>query len=292
MKILTAGFIKNNLPLRAADSHKGEFGHTLIIAGSKHYPGAAVLCANGCARSGSGLTTLAFPETMDASISSRLYPEVMVLHIPEEDGGISAGGVKTVLDFISAKKVTSVALGCGISISPDIKIFVKKFLAVNRIPVVIDADGLNSIKDDLDILEKLESKAILTPHPGEMGRLSGQPVGKIQKNREMSAVEFAAEHNVICVLKGCGTIITDGKKTFVNPTGNPGMAKGGSGDVLTGMIAAFIGQTKRLIDAACLGVYLHGLAGDLAEKINTDISMLPGDIIANIPEAVKIVRGS
>ncbi|MDD5688102.1 MAG: NAD(P)H-hydrate dehydratase [Elusimicrobia bacterium] len=288
---LTSNYIRNILPSRALDSHKGDYGHTLIVAGSKQFTGAAILCSMGCLRSGSGLTTLAFPESLSTQITKRLPPEVMTLQLPDKDGFISPTATKTVSDFTTERKITAIALGCGLSTEPGTKIFVERFLIKNKIPIVIDADGLNNIQKNTKILKKSKSKTILTPHPAELSRLTNISITEIQNNREKIAKKFASENKLICVLKGHETVITDGEKVFINTTGNPGMATGGSGDVLTGMIAGFIGQIENLLDAACLGVYLHGLAGDLAAKDKTQISMLPTDLIERIPEAIKNVIG-
>lgn len=290
MEKLTPELIKKVLPVRSPDSHKGDYGHTLIIAGSKQFTGAAILCSMGCLRSGSGLTTLAFPETLDIQITKRLPPEVMTLHLLGDDCSISPKATKVIIDFCVARKISSIAFGCGISTESATKIFTERFLIKNETPIVIDADGLNNIQKNVKILKQLNFKTIITPHPAELSRLIKMPVENIQKNRESVARKFAKENNLVCVLKGYETIITDGDDVFVNTTGNPGMATGGSGDVLTGMIAGFIGQTNNLMNAACLGVYLHGLAGDLAAKEKTQISMLPTDLVERIPEAVRIVQ--
>lgn len=286
---LTQELIKRILPSRSPDSHKGDYGHTLVIAGSKQFTGAAILCSTGCLRSGSGLTTLAFPEQLDIQITKRLPPEVMTLHLPGSENSISPKATKVITDFVDKRKISSIAFGCGISTESATKIFTERFLTKNGTPIVIDADGLNNIQRNVKILKQLKSKTILTPHPAELSRLTKIPVENIQKNRENVAKKFAKEHNLICILKGYETVITDGNDVFVNTTGNPGMATGGSGDVLTGMIAGFIGQTESLMDAVCLGVYLHGLAGDFAAKEKTQISMLPTDLIEKIPSAIKTV---
>ncbi|MEW6555933.1 MAG: NAD(P)H-hydrate dehydratase [Elusimicrobiota bacterium] len=289
MKNLTTALIKKLIQARPANSHKGNFGHTLIVASSTQYTGAAILCSLGCIRSGSGLTTLAFPESLYESITKRLPPEIMTLPIPDKEGSISLKATEVLVDFIADRKISSVAFGCGISTDKKTRIFTANFLLKNKSPIVIDADGLNNIQKNLKVLKKTKSYKIVTPHPGELSRLTDIPINKIQNNREKIAKKFAQEYNLICVLKGYETVITDGEEIFINTTGNPGMAVGGSGDVLTGMIAAFIGQTRSLIDAACLGVYLHGLAGDLAAKEKTQISMLPSDLVEKIPEAVRTV---
>jgi len=289
MTKLTAGYIRKLLPSRSLDSNKGDYGHTLIIAGSKQFTGAAVLCSMGCIRSGSGLTTLAMSSSLETEITKRLPPEVMTIFLPDDNGYISPRATKVILDFCAERKITSIAFGCGISDKPPTRIFTERFLAKNRVPIVIDADGLNNIQKNVKILKKLKSPAVVTPHPAELSRLIKISVTEIQKNREKIAKQFAADYRVICVLKGHETVISDGKNVFVNTTGNPGMAVGGSGDVLTGMIAGFIGQAEDVLGAACLGVYLHGLAGDLAAKEKTQISMLPTDLIEKIPVAVKTV---
>ncbi|MFH1541278.1 MAG: NAD(P)H-hydrate dehydratase [Elusimicrobiota bacterium] len=289
MMKLTPEFVKKLLPLHPSDSHKGDYGHTLVVAGSKQFTGAAVLCSLGCIRCGSGLTTVAMPSSLNIQITRRLPPEVMTVYLPDNDGYISPTSTKTIFDFSSQRKITSIAFGCGISVELCTKIFTKRFLLKNRVPIVIDADGLNNIQKNVEIFKKMKSDVIITPHPAELSRLMKVGIFDIQKNRKKIVKKFAAKHGLICVLKGFETVISDGKEIFVNTTGNPGMATGGSGDVLTGMIAAFIGQTKNLLDAVCLGVYLHGVAGDLAAKEKTQISMLPTDLVEKIPEAIKMV---
>ncbi len=289
MKQLTIGSIKKLLPPRPSDSHKGDYGHTLVVAGSKQFTGAAILCSLGCIRCGSGLTTIAIPSSLNVQVTKRLSPEVMTVYLPDDEGYISPTATKIILDFSSKRKITSIAFGCGISTELCTKIFTERFLLKNKVPIVIDADGLNNIQKNVKVLKKMKSDAVITPHPSELSRLMKISISDIQKNREKTAKKFATDYGIICVLKGFETIISDGKEVFVNTTGNPGMATGGSGDVLTGMIASFIGQTDSLLDAACLGVYLHGLAGDLAAREKTQISMLPTDLIEKIPEAIKIV---
>lgn len=286
---LTSEFIKNILPARPSDSHKGDYGHTLVVAGSKQFTGASILCSLGCLRCGSGLTTIAIPSSLNVQVTKRLPPEVMTIYLPDDEGYISPTATKIILDFSSERKITSIAFGCGISTELCTKIFTERFLLKNKVPIVIDADGLNNIQKNIKILKKLKSDTVITPHPAELSRLMKISISDIQRNREKTVKKFAADYGIICVLKGFETVISDGKNVFVNTTGNPGMATGGSGDVLTGMIAAFIGQTENLLDAACLGVYLHGLAGDFAAREKTQISMLPTDLVDKIPEAIKLV---
>ncbi|OGS39399.1 MAG: NAD(P)H-hydrate dehydratase [Elusimicrobia bacterium RIFOXYD2_FULL_34_30] len=284
---LTADYIKSIFPKRSIDSHKGDYGHTLIIAGSKQFTGAAVLCSMGCLRAGSGLTSLAISESLYIPITKRLLPEIITITLPDKNYSISEKATKILLDYIIERKISSIAFGCGISREPHTKIFTERFLIKNKIPIVIDADGLNNIQKNVKILKNMKAKKIITPHPAELSRLTKISITDIQKNREKIALKFAKDYKLICVLKGYETVISDGEKIYLNTTGNPGMAVAGSGDVLTGMIAGLIGQTENLLDAACLGVYLHGLAGDLAAKEKTEISMLPTDLIEKIPDAIK-----
>jgi NAD(P)H-hydrate epimerase len=290
MKKLSKNNVKNLLRERKSDAHKGNFGHVLVVAGSRNFSGAAVLCAGGCARSGCGLVTAAFPENAEFQIVSRLKPEIMTLPLDCGINGVLPGEAEKILDFIIQRKVTAVAVGCGLGTGSGTASFIKNLLKKIRVPVVVDADALNISAQTPEILSS-PGGAIITPHPAEFARLSGLTVKQVQQNRENAAMKFAARYNVVCVLKGAGTVITDGNELFVNTTGNPGMAAGGSGDVLTGMIAAFTGQASGLLEAACLGAYLHGLAGDRAADEKTQVSMLPGDIVENIPAAIKLLIG-
>jgi ADP-dependent NAD(P)H-hydrate dehydratase / NAD(P)H-hydrate epimerase len=182
-------------------------------------------------------------------------------------------------------------LGPGIGVSLDTEIFVNGILSAVNLPLVLDADGINNLKGDIGRLKGSKADIVITPHTGELSRLINMPVEQIKQNREKAAQDAARENAINIVLKGHETVVTDGQKTFLNPTGNPGMATGGSGDVLSGMIAAFIGQMAlpRLFNAAICGVYIHGLAGDMAADSKTQISMVAGDIAQYIPEALKEV---
>lgn len=293
--LLTKSFVRKLIPERARDTHKGDFGHVLILAGSRGMTGAAVLCANSALKCGAGLVTLGIPESQLNVVALRVLPEVMTLPLKEtSDGTLSLSGFPKISNFIRAKKIDTLAVGPGLSANPDTKKLVRKILADMDLPVVLDADGINALEKDR-FLRKCRAKIIITPHPGELGRLTGFSVGYIQKNRERFARKFAKDNRVLCVLKGSGTVITDGEKSYVNTTGNPGMATAGSGDVLTGMIASLTNQVKdmqgnKFFASAIAGVYLHGLAGDIAAKEKTEIGMIAGDIIGKIPEAIKRIR--
>jgi NAD(P)H-hydrate epimerase len=269
---------------RKADSHKGDFGHIFILAGSAGFSGAAVLCAKAALRSGAGLVTLGIPASLNAPIIKIKPPEVMTLPLPEtKEITLSPAAFRKIKEF--SRKADIIAIGPGLSQNKATQALIRRVIAGIDKPMVVDADGLNALAKHHKILKE---NVILTPHPGEMSRLSGLTVAEIQKNRKKVAKEFANEYNVEIVLKGKNTVVADNKGNFyVNLTGNPGMAKAGSGDVLTGIIAAFLGQKLDLFQAAKYAVYLHGLAGDLAAKEKTQISMTASDIIDMLPAAIK-----
>ncbi|MCM8800185.1 MAG: NAD(P)H-hydrate dehydratase [Candidatus Omnitrophica bacterium] len=277
---------------RRVDSHKGDYGHIFILAGSSRFSGAAVLCAQACIRSGAGLVTLGIPEGLNDAIIKIKPKEVMTLPLEEtEEGTLNLKSYKKIKDFI--KNTDVVVIGPGLGKNNFTYRLVRKLISNIDKPMVIDADGLNALVGHLDLLLTSELSSfitsILTPHPGEMARLLGKSTESIQNRRKDIAKWFSKRYNCILVLKGYRTIVADPKgKFYINTTGNPGMATAGSGDVLTGMIAAFLGQKLNPFDSAKYAVYLHGLAGDLAAKEKTQLGMIASDIIAKIPEAIKI----
>jgi len=213
--------------------------------------------------------------------------EAMFKILPEtKEGSLSTQGVAEILSAI--EQVDAVAIGPGLSQHPQTKQLVRQLLPRIVKPMVIDADGLNALADDLQILKKRSLPCVVTPHPGEMGRLIRQSADEVQQDRERTAAGFSTVYRVVTVLKGHGTVVAnvDGA-CYVNSTGNPGMASGGFGDVLTGMIAGLMGQKLSLFDAARLGVYLHGLAGDLAAKERGDVGLLASDLLDRIPLAIR-----
>ena len=275
---------------RKADSHKGDFGHIFIIAGSARFSGAAVLCAESAMRSGAGLVTLGIPKSINSAVIRLKPKEAMSLPLDEtKEGSLGIAAYKKIKGFCDCIDV--LALGPGLSRNKETLQLVRKIITKIDNPVVIDADGLNALKGHLGLLIKRLDKQrqiVLTPHPGEMARLLGVSVAAVQKNRKNIAQKFANEYNVTIVLKGKNTAVAGPKAgIYINKTGNPGMATAGSGDVLTGMIAAFLGQGLNSFEAAKYAVYLHGLAGDLAAKEKTQISLIASDIIRKIPEAIK-----
>jgi NAD(P)H-hydrate epimerase len=279
------------IPRRKADSNKGDYGHVFVLAGSAGFTGAAALCSQAALVSGSGLVTLGIAKSLNP-IMARKLTEVMTRPLPETSGQtLSEKAYPAIMKF--SEKADCIALGPGLSRDPSTQRLVRKLITTLKKPVVIDADGINAFEGKAELLKRAKAPVVITPHPGEMSRLSGLSVKRIAAAKEKVAKEFANKYNVVCVLKGHRTVVArpDGK-TYVNPTGNPGMAKGGTGDVLTGIIASFIGQGMRPFDAAMLGVYLHGFAGDLAAKEKGEISMLASDLLNKIPAAIKKLQES
>lgn len=276
---------------RKINSCKNDFGHILIIAGSASYSGAALLTAEAVMRAGAGLVTLGIPKSLNIPVIKRKLAEVITLPLPEtKEGNLSLAAYKKIINLVLRFDV--IIIGPGLGSQTATKKLVNKVLLKIDKPVVIDADGLNALADNLKILSKLtsnnKSKVILTPHPGEMARLLKSTTSLVQANRKRIAQQFSRQYKVTLVLKGHNTIVADNTGNFyINKTGNPGMSSAGSGDVLTGMIGAFLGQGLKVFEAAKLAVYLHGLAGDLAAQEKTQISLIASDIIGKIPEAIK-----
>lgn len=275
---------------RRLNAHKGDFGHIFILAGSPRLSGAAVLCAQAAMRSGAGLVTLGIPKSINNAIIKIKSKEVMTLPLDETKAGtLSLIAYKKINDFM--KNIDVLVLGPGLTQNKSTQALARKVIAGINKAMVIDADGLNALVGHLKILRTTEygrRTTILTPHPGEMARLLKIGVNKIQDNRKRIAEKFAKDYKVTVVLKGHNTIVADYKNNvYINKTGNPGMASAGTGDVLTGMIAAFLGQGLDAFNAAKYTVYLHGLAGDLAAGEKTQLGMVAADIIDKIPEVIK-----
>lgn len=290
MKI-NSSLIRSIILPRKKDAHKGSFGHVLIIAGSKNMPGAPVLCAYGSLRSGAGLVTVGVPEKIADIIAKKIRPEAMLLRLASsKEGSISNKSYPEILKCIKNKKITSIVIGPGLGQGKEIYSLLKKIINCTNLPVIIDADGLNLIsRHGLGILKSAKAEVVVTPHPGEMSRLVNKKTRYIQENRALIAKNFANRYKILCVLKGNKTIISDGKLVYINTTGNSGMATGGSGDVLSGILGALIAQVKNnsTINAALAGVYIHGLAGDIAAKIKGKTGMIAGDIAEYLSVALK-----
>ncbi len=264
----------------------------MVVAGSRSYVGAACLCAEAVLRSGAGLVTLAVPKGIYPIVALKLT-ETIFLSLPQTAGGALA--LKALPRLLAAaRQAACVVIGPGLSRDAQTQRLVHRLVERIDKPLVIDADGLNALAAKRDVLKRLKEKragVILTPHPGELARLMGRSVTAVQGARKRIAKDFALLYNVHLILKGFQTVVAapDGR-AYVNTTGNPGMATAGSGDVLAGMVAAFLAQGMKSFEAASCAVYLHGLAGDLAAKDKTQPGMIASDIIAFLPKAFKRAR--
>jgi NAD(P)H-hydrate epimerase len=274
------------LPPRAADTYKGDCGHVLVIGGSLGLTGAAALCSLGALRVGAGRVTIATARTIVPILASKLT-EVMTMPLAEsKEQSISLQALSELLVAIDRADV--IVIGPGLSQQSQTKQLVRRLLSSIIKPCVVDADALNALAEDPGLLKRLVNPMVLTPHPGEMGRLVALSAADVQRDRERLATEFATKYRSIVVLKGHGTIVAniDGER-WINSTGNPGMASAGMGDVLAGMIGGLLGQGLRAYDAARLGAYLHGLAGDLAAQARGPIGLIASDLLDTIPGAIR-----
>lgn len=290
MKQITRQIVREYLPKRGASAHKGNFGRILVIAGSRTMCGAGFLCALSALRAGAGLVAWGLPQSMQPSFAAML-PEVITCPLSETSKGVLAAKAQVELQtFCEHFRPTLIACGCGMGKSPLLQFILEK----TRVPLVLDADGLNFLAEHLEIALSDKYPCILTPHPGEMARLLTSPVATNEQERLMQVQACYNKYKKVTVLKGAGTLVSFGRKILQNPTGNVALAKGGSGDVLTGIIAGLWGQLgseQGFTDlsawkAALCGVYVHGLAGDLASQENTTYGVLARDIINKIPEAI------
>ncbi len=273
------------LPSRAVDSHKGSYGRVVLIGGSIGMSGAISLAGLGALRGGAGLVYLACPRSVWSAVAA-IEPSYLTIPLPEDALGRLA--IPSIPDIMAAcQNADAVAIGPGLGQSDELREVVSQVIRGVDVPCVVDADALNLLVERQGLFASARSLRVLTPHPGEFSRLTGLPIREIQAHRESLAVEFAQRHRVVLVLKGAGTIVTDGDRLFINRTGNPGMATGGTGDVLTGLITALIAQGADPFDAACLGCHLHGLAGDLAAEELSPPGMIASDLPKYLPLAWK-----
>lgn len=273
---------------RSSNEHKGTTGHLLIFAGSTGKTGAAALTSQAAVRTGAGLVTLCTPESVNPILET-LLPEVMTIPLPESDNRKLPKSVSDIIIEASEGK-KCIAAGPGIGTLQQAIELVDTLITQMDKPVVLDADALNIISIDVSILKKIKGSAVLTPHPKEMARLTGISVKEIQKNRVKIAGDFAKSHKVYLILKGARTVIAqpDGQ-IFINPTGNPAMASGGMGDVLTGMIAGFLAQGYPVADSVHMAVYLHGAAADILSSEKGPIGITASDIINEIPRLINMM---
>jgi len=272
------------LPPRSPDGHKGDYGRILVIAGSRGMSGAAVLCGSAALRGGGGLVRLAVPHDI-LPIAAAGNPCYMTVPLSQDgDGRIHLSALEEVQRLVAENDV--IALGPGLGRSADLDRLVVDLLRNTSKPMVVDADALNALSRDVAALKNHAGPIVITPHPGEFARLLGTTIPAVQGERRDNAARFAADNGVIVVLKGRGTIVTDGRQWFENTTGNPAMATGGTGDVLTGLIAALLGQGLEPFAAAQLGVHVHGLAGDLVRD-ELGIGLCASDLLDFLPHALR-----
>ena len=277
---LTHEAVLNILPDRKADTHKGDYGKVLLLCGSVGYTGAAALAAMGALRSGAGLVYLGVPESIYAIEAVKLN-EAIVFPLPEEDGKLSVKAIPEIRKYLQT--VDAVLIGCGLGISTGTMGVLDAVLREFKGPVVVDADGITMLASNTELLKERKNITILTPHEGEFRRVG------IAAEEERLAGAMLAAKELGCVLlrKGHETIITDGKEYYINPTGNPGMAVGGSGDVLAGIIVSLLGQKIPPLESAACAAWLHGAAGDRCAQELGQYGMLPTDMLRQLPYLLK-----
>ena len=284
--VLDKDYVKSLLPLRREDGNKGTFGRVLIVCGSKKMVGCCVLAAQGALRSGAGLVEIAFPDVLYTALTSRLTETLFLPLETDEHGEISHLALPAILE--AADKADVVVCGCGMGTGYGAHLVTTSLISVSRTPLILDADSLNCLADAVNFLKNADCEILLTPHPGEMARLTDKTVQEIQADREKNACDFCRDYNVNLLLKGQNTVICnrDVSSVCVNPTGNSGLAKGGAGDLLSGIIGGIAAQNGgRLFDAACVGAYVHGFAADLICGSYTEYCMLPSDCAYVLPAA-------
>jgi NAD(P)H-hydrate epimerase len=287
---LEADDARMHFPPRAADAHKGRFGHLLIVAGSLGKSGAAVLASRAALRSGVGLCTIAVPASQQPVVAAQAA-EYMTEAMPETPAGsLSLAARDRLLEL--ARTMDAVALGPGLSLDPESQELARALVRELDRPMVVDADALSALAGHLDLLRTAAGPRALTPHPGEMARMLATGIDAVQADRIEVARTFARGHGVALALKGAGTVIAgpDGQAA-INPTGNPGMAKGGSGDALTGIVGALLARDVDVVSALRAGCYLHGLAGDVAARDRGEYAMIASDLIESLPVALRELTG-
>lgn len=283
---ITSEMVKSLLPARPADANKGTFGHLLSVCGSMNMPGSAVLAASAAVRMGVGLVTAAFPMAAYNAIAPHLTEPLLCPLLSDENGFLSSNSYFGISDRL--EKASACLIGCGLGQTKDTRIIVREMLIHSQKPIVLDADGINIIAGNINVLNAVSCPIVITPHPGEMARLCQISVEEVQQQRENVALWLANKTQTTVVLKGAGTIIaTPDGKCYINKTGNQGMAKGGSGDMLAGMIASLLAQGLSPEASAICGVYLHGAAGDLAASETSMRGITPSDMVRALPKLLS-----
>lgn len=286
--LITEEMVQPILEPRDPSAHKGLFGHILVIGGSAGKTGAAAMASYAALRTGAGLVSLALPKSLSLAMET-VFPEVMTVPLPEtEEQTLDISALEPILELLPQMKV--LVVGPGMTTHPRTSQLLKGVLRASQVPMVIDADGLNSLAGCLSLLRECPAPRILTPHPGEMSRLTGDSVSDIQRNRIEIAQRFSSSYGVLLVLKGARTLVSDTQgQVYINPTGNPGMATAGMGDVLSGMIAGLIAQDGGLLEGTTAAVYLHGMAGDLAAQKVGSLCLVASDLLSHLPQAIERV---
>jgi len=290
-ELTEAAWVARLLPKRDRSAHKGEFGRLLVVAGSVGMTGAATLAAESALRAGTGLAYVGCPGSLNDILEVKLT-EALTHPLPETpERSLDSTGLSRILEL--SEEMDVLAIGPGVSRHPGTAQLIRGLVAQGRKPFVLDADGLTACADEPSALEGAHAAAVITPHPGEMSRLMGISTGEVQAKRYEVAQAAARRFRAVVVLKGAYTIIAEGERTMINPTGNPGLATGGTGDVLTGVVASLLGQGLAPFEAAAAGAYLHGLAGDIAAERRGRASLIAGDLVEALPEAfARVLRAS
>lgn len=278
------------LPKRKEDSHKGNYGRLAMLCGSVGLTGAPFFAAESAVRAGAGLVGLMVPADIYPIVAVKLN-EAMPCPVACDSGGVSEAALPEIQKRFAA--ADACLAGCGLGRGDGAEKIIRTLIKTVSAPVVLDADGINALSGHIDLIVGASCPLVLTPHDGELSRLLGGEILKPGEGRPEAAARLAKSLNAVLVMKGHKTIVAspDGR-VYINQTGNPGMAKGGSGDVLAGIIAAFIGQSGKLFASAAAGVFVHGLAGDMARDEKGEVGMTPTDILSKLPEAIKACRGS
>lgn len=279
--------IKRFFPKRAFDSHKGTYGTVLVIGGSTEMPGAAFMASSAAVNSGAGIVKLAFPDAAYSAIASKTVEQVLVPLQSNENGRISHKSLPRIAKEL--EKCSAVVIGCGMGVDSDTEGVVRYVIENSPVPIILDADGINAVKDNIDILDRAKSTVILTPHPGEMARLARCSISEIQGGRGAAVKSFTEAHKSVLVLKGASTLVseTGNESVYINTTGNPGLATGGSGDVLAGLIGSFCAQGLSPYKSATAGVYIHGEAGDTVSEEYSMMGNTPSRLLCQIPLTLK-----
>lgn len=281
---LDSNEIRAMLPKRKPVSNKGTYGHALCVCGSMRMTGAAYLSVSGALRTGAGLVTAAFPQSAYPAIASKLTEPLLLPLEPNFEGTFAFSAMADIIE--ASKRSNAVLIGCGIGFNKDTTTLVHNLIKEIKSPMIIDADGINALSTNIDILKEAQAPIILTPHPGEMSRLCGRSVAEIIANPVAIAYEFARKHGVTVVLKTSNTVVCNptASGVYINTTGNAGLARGGSGDLLAGMIVSLLAQGMTPFTAAVCAVHLHGLAADNVAEKTSMRGMLPSDVLNNLPE--------